>query len=225
MERAHRSGTKATVLVVFAAPTDRRLVVESLERAGHEAVPTSSMTEALFRLSRSTFDAVVCSLELDDASGLDLLRGLPGVHAWIPVVVVTRQPSLDTAVEALRLHAADYRTAPAGDISEHVERAVRDFPSPARVRLDHLRRVLTEALRGLDELDAPPADDELRELTAREHEVLEQLLSGLTAAQVGEVLHISSHTVRNHMKSIFRKLGISSQVELLVRFSGRSRGT
>lgn len=54
-------------------------------------------------------------------------------------------------------------------------------------------------------------------LSRREREVLDQLLANRRVAAVARQLHISPHTVRNHLKSIFRKLEVNSQSELLER--------
>ncbi len=58
---------------------------------------------------------------------------------------------------------------------------------------------------------------ELAELTPREREVLVRLTAGDRVPTIARQAHVSAHTVRSHLKSIFRKLGVSSQAELLER--------
>ena len=55
----------------------------------------------------------------------------------------------------------------------------------------------------------------LTDLTSREVEVLSILLGGDRVPAIAERLHISQHTVRNHLKSMYRKLEVGSQSELL----------
>ncbi|MGA8295775.1 MAG: helix-turn-helix transcriptional regulator [Acidimicrobiales bacterium] len=55
-------------------------------------------------------------------------------------------------------------------------------------------------------------------LTRREREVLALLLDGRRVASISRTLYLSEHTVRNHLKAIFRKLDTHSQTELLDRF-------
>ncbi len=62
---------------------------------------------------------------------------------------------------------------------------------------------------------APLEHPELQGLSPREMEILTQLLSAHRVPQIAETLHISPHTVRNHLKSIFGKVGVSSQAELI----------
>lgn len=58
---------------------------------------------------------------------------------------------------------------------------------------------------------------ELEQLTPRERQVLEKLAGGSRVPDIASQLFISPHTVRNHLKSIFRKVGVGSQAELLQR--------
>ena len=61
--------------------------------------------------------------------------------------------------------------------------------------------------------------EEIAALSGREVEVLRACLEGGTNKEVGERLHISVHTVRNHMKSIYEKLAVRSRTELFSRYS------
>ena len=70
--------------------------------------------------------------------------------------------------------------------------------------------------------DAGREMEALRQLTRREREVLRLLLEGERVRAISGQLHISVHTVRNHVRSLFRKLEVGSQVELVRRF-GRMR--
>ncbi len=52
-------------------------------------------------------------------------------------------------------------------------------------------------------------------LSGREEEVLAQLVNGRSTAEIAEALFISSHTIRDHVKSILEKVGVSSRGELV----------
>ena len=68
------------------------------------------------------------------------------------------------------------------------------------------------------------AQPELGRLSPRETEVLDRLLEGHRVTSIADQLEVSEHTVRNHLKSMFRKLGVHSQAELvgLVRNGSRA---
>ncbi len=63
--------------------------------------------------------------------------------------------------------------------------------------------------------DLPIHHPVLAELTEREREVLIQLIAGHRVPAIANSLHISPHTVRNHLKSIYRQVGVGSQSELI----------
>ena len=54
-------------------------------------------------------------------------------------------------------------------------------------------------------------------LTDREQEVLRFLARGMSTAEMTEQLGISAHTVRDHIKALFAKVGVRSRAELLAR--------
>jgi DNA-binding CsgD family transcriptional regulator len=58
------------------------------------------------------------------------------------------------------------------------------------------------------------ADSPLRQLSARERQVLDLLGQGYRPRSIAETLHLSPDTVRNHLKAMFRKTGTHSQEEL-----------
>lgn len=66
-----------------------------------------------------------------------------------------------------------------------------------------------------------PEDDAVARLSRREREIVVALGSGLGPKDVARELDISPHTVRNHMKAIYRKLRIHSRYELLTWLAAR----
>lgn len=57
--------------------------------------------------------------------------------------------------------------------------------------------------------------EDLRALSPREWEVLHPFMEGRRVSSIARMLSISPHTVRNHLKSIYGKLGVNSQAELI----------
>jgi len=58
-------------------------------------------------------------------------------------------------------------------------------------------------------------EDTLRKLSERERQVASAFFYGKDRDEIAVAFYISPHTVQNHFKSIFRKLGVHSKVELL----------
>ncbi|MFN6119857.1 MAG: LuxR C-terminal-related transcriptional regulator [Actinomycetes bacterium] len=88
----------------------------------------------------------------------------------------------------------------------------------------HPMRLMMRRARtgGIDGIVLPPdlpvaalPNHLLERLTQREQEVVRLIAEGLRVRQVGERLFLSQHTVRNHLKSVFAKLSVSSQADLI----------
>jgi DNA-binding CsgD family transcriptional regulator len=91
-------------------------------------------------------------------------------------------------------------------------RALADLFAQERAKLWLLARRATES--DVENGAAHHALD-LSGLSQRERDVVNALCRGLRLTDIARVLGISNHTARNHLKHVFRKLGVHSQVELL----------
>ena len=87
-------------------------------------------------------------------------------------------------------------------------------PPVARRLLDHFRRHATFMTAGAAEHDEP-------ELTARENDVLGMIARGLTLVEAGKALGISRSTVASHVKTVYRKLGVTSRAEAALEATRR----
>jgi DNA-binding CsgD family transcriptional regulator len=63
------------------------------------------------------------------------------------------------------------------------------------------------------------------DLTPRERQVVAFVVDGLATKQLAEELHISPHTVQDHLKAIFAKTALSSRRELVSHLAGRVEST
>ena len=116
--------------------------------------------------------------------------------------------TLEVAVDAVnegRVHHVLRKPCPSSDVLDAVDRACR----------------ASVAARAAAALDGPPSlagVTGLEALTRREQDVLGLVLTGLRVPQVARALHVSPHTVKNHLRRLFDKLGVRSQAELVERF-------
>jgi transcriptional regulator EpsA len=84
---------------------------------------------------------------------------------------------------------------------------------------------LDAALRRVEHIEAPNADDALLEeysvggLSDREHEILHWVKSGKTNYEIGMILTISPNTVKNHLKRIFQKLDVSCRAQAVAKYT------
>jgi len=216
----------ACLLIVDDDPRVRRALRRMLEQAEHVVVEGATVGQGLSALEDHDVDLVITDMEMPEGGGLELLRQLPEVSPYVPAIVLTGRPTLDSCVEAMRLDAIDYVSKPGADLAERVDAALqrgrrRSEALRSREALEEWERFIDEASSRLSALRSRQPDHVkmLGELSEREREVCQLLLRGHSSSQIGAELHISPHTVRNHMKAIFRKLEVNSQLELISRFA------
>lgn len=59
-----------------------------------------------------------------------------------------------------------------------------------------------------------------QDLSKREHEILQWVTIGKTNPEIGRILNISEYTVKNHMKRIFKKMGVSNRAQAVGKKNG-----
>ncbi len=129
-------GRGGRVLVV----DDEELIVKGLARMlrsdGHEVMTATDGAKALPWVSRAEgLDAVVCDIAMPHLSGTDLLRRIHDVDADVPVILVTGNPDVDSAIQAVEHRAFRYLNKPidSNELRTLVRRAVAERRQ-ARVR-------------------------------------------------------------------------------------------
>src|SRR5919198_2171914 len=106
---AHR---RLRVLFVDDETSLREFMHSELPRLGHEVTVCPDGRTALKVLERSAFDAAILDLRMPGLSGIEVLEHLKRVSPDTEAIMMTGHASMETAVEAMRLGAADYITKP-----------------------------------------------------------------------------------------------------------------
>jgi len=129
------------VLVVDDEKSIRISLREFLVTDGYKVEVAADAQEALRLLEDHDFDVVVSDIVLPRISGIELLKAIRAAAPFAQVIMVTGEPTVDTAAEALRSGAFDYLTKPVGKNA-----ILRAVSNAAKVKaLDDERRRLEEA--------------------------------------------------------------------------------
>jgi DNA-binding NtrC family response regulator len=99
------------VLIVDDDVNTREALAEIVAAEGFTAAVAGSIRDAQAEIARQRPDVVLIDLKLPDGSGMDLFNDIES-RATTEIVLITGHASVETAVEALRLGAADYLTKP-----------------------------------------------------------------------------------------------------------------
>lgn len=104
--------SQRSILVVDDELLIRDLLYDFLSGRGWHVQVADSAERALQETNRQSFDVVLSDIKLPDMSGLELAGQFKSLHPSQPVVLMTGYPSVESAVQALRLKADDYITKP-----------------------------------------------------------------------------------------------------------------
>jgi len=248
MDRKAEPPSRGSILLAERDTKTRCELAGVLRSAGFTVADVSDADQILRLLSQQDFDAALLATDLGESSGMALLRDLSAFGMVTPVMMTAPVADLDLAIEAMRLGAVDLLICPIAlvDAIERVSEAVKKgrrsrLLQEARLRVLELAET-AEALEaefvsnpasGLRPRSAPLNEDPLSalepsllsRLTPRERDVTRRLAQGLSVSQMARELELSPNTVRNHVKSIFNKLQVRSQVALLSLLIGARSGS
>jgi two-component system response regulator HydG len=124
------------------------LLAASLRQLGYQTESTTSPAEALDLVVAKDFHAVISDLGMAEMDGLELCERILAKRPGIPVIVVTGQGSMESAIGAIRVGAYDFITKPVDPklLGLTVARAVRTQQLQSEVV--RLREALAEAPEG-----------------------------------------------------------------------------
>jgi two-component system response regulator RegA len=151
------SNPPRSLLIVEDDDRLRGRLARALAERGFETREARDVQDAVAQAHEDSPEYVLVDLRVPGGSGLDVVRELKSIDPGTTVVVLTGYGSIATAVEAVRLGAADYLTKPA-DVDQIVAALMRTptsgtggggnaaehVPSLARVEWEHINRILSD---------------------------------------------------------------------------------
>jgi len=158
-------------------------------------------------------DVILLDMRMPDMNGNQVLRKFNELEIKIPVIMLTTSTEERDLIESLRNGANGYLLK---DIEpDELVKAIKDVLAGKTVVAPELTPVLAKVVQhGNDPTFTKPTP--FSELTPREYEILCHLAEGQSNKVIAKNLGISDGTVKLHVKSILRKLGVHSRVEAAV---------
>jgi len=205
------------ILVVDDHPLTREALASLLQQHGFDVVGQAADGAEAIALAGELQPAIVL-LDLT-MPGMDGLAALPRIREASPaseVVVLTASGTEDNLLEAIRAGAAGYLLK--SEPPDRIASFLRGVAGGEAALSGSIARRLLERVREGGRLGGVP-DEIAQKLSAREVEVLLLLDEHLGTDEIASRLYISEHTVRSHVKSLLRKLGVSSRRAALERLA------
>jgi DNA-binding NtrC family response regulator len=145
------TASPAKVLVVDDEAGMRKSLAIMLRRDGYAVSEASGGTEAVEQLGREVFDLIVADLNMDDLSGLEVLRHVRQTSPDLEVILMTAFGTIESAVEAMKLGAFDFITKPFQ--AEEILLRVRNAVEKRKLRSEvHRLRAEVQNASGLDRI-------------------------------------------------------------------------
>ncbi|MEG3175193.1 nitrogen regulation protein NR(I) [Sphingomonas sp. RB3P16] len=134
-----------SILVLDDDAAIRTVVGQALKRDGHRVLTAATIAEAEVQLATALPDVLISDVKLPDGNGLDLVDRVVRAHPGLPVIVLSAQNTLTTAVRSTEVGAFDYLPKPfdldalsrtvqsalsrgSGEIAEPIEAEDRALP-------------------------------------------------------------------------------------------------
>ena len=215
MTAAHASGIRVFLI------DDHRSILWGLEKLVDSNKPAmevvgsaASCAEALRVLDKASPDVILLDLDLGDENGLDAIPELIAKsNAKILVLTGVRDKAIHDKAVVAGARGVVAKEAPADTILTAITKT-----HEGQLWLDHaaVGRIFVEFSRPNSGRALDPEQQKILTLTDRERGIIAATTSniGATGKAVSELLHISEHTLRNHLTSIYAKLGLANRLEL-----------
>ncbi|MFD8725633.1 response regulator [Streptomyces sp. NPDC059629] len=155
-------------------------------------------------------DVIMMDLQLPGLHGIEATRQIQTQAPDAAVLVLTMFEDDATVFAAVRAGALGYlvKGADGADIVAAIHAAAAGQPVFGAALASRLRTWFASP---------PPQDGPFPELTSRERDILDHLAAGLSNAEIGQHLHLSSKTVANNISAILAKLHLTQRSQAIIR--------
>ena len=197
------------VLIVDDHPLIRQGLRDALRQRGFDVVAeAASVAEAIAQIAHTNPNLVLIDLNLPDGSGLEIITWVRSISSSMRLVVLTLHDDDKQLIASLEAGAHGYllKSAPIQELIASLEMVVA---SPKNFVAAGLHKALIKRSSNFD-------------LSSREIQVLSHLKEGASNLDIAQALFLSQATVKSHLNSIYRKLGVSNLTAALEK--GRREG-
>ena len=200
MNHPHFDPTPPVVYIIDDHPNDSLIVRRLCESVGLSARTYDSPTNFLADLKPGNKGCIVADLMMPEMTGLQLHAELQQANSELPIIVLTGHADATTCRTAFRNGVFDY-----------VEKGFNshDLLVVIRAAIDQ------NATRSKEGSIRRSFSKQLDVLSPREREAMALLADGLTLKEIATEFDISVQTASKHRSSLFEKLGVGNEIELL----------
>ena len=213
MGQPRQTVSQAVSVWVVEDHEDTRETLKELidSEPGMVCTQTFETGEEVLEHSRDHFvpEVIISDINLPGMSGIELAERLRPIASGTRIVMLTVHEEKEKIHDALRAGASGYLSKPLS--GDELIQAINDVTTGGAVMSPSVARKVLEIFQ---QHAVAPFD---YKLTAREQDVLEQLVAGKTKKRIAKDLYLSPNTVDTHLRSIYAKLHVNSQTAAVAK--------
>jgi len=173
----------------------------------------STAEEAMLGLSVNQPDIAIIDIRLPDVSGISLIKKARQITTFTQYMICTMHQDDEYIFEALKAGASGYILKDAS--GDEIKTAIKDLFLGGSPMSPYIARKIINLLHQNE-----PQTNRYG-LSERELEVLKLMSSGLLYKEIANKLFISGNTVKNHLKSVYKKLHVQNKMEAVNKFMSK----
>ncbi len=182
-------------------------------------VDTAEYVDQFMENNKKNIDVILLDLQLPYKNGMDSIQDLIKQYKNVSIIIYSVSADYDTLFKCLCYGAHSYllKGEPLSKIRETI---ITTFNGGSNMSVQIARKVV-EYFKTTTNQNTTNIED--YKLNERENDVVNEIIKGNSYKMVAQNLGISINTVRSHIKSIYRKLNINSNIELANLFHNKGK--
>ena len=204
-----QSPSGSRVLIVDDAELFRAALAAAVKEAGFEVVATAADAMTAMTLAKEYQpELILLDVLMPGMSGLEVVATISSDVPNAAVVLLTSSESVEDLLAGIKAGARGYLTkdTPLEDLVSALHEIERGGAITSPAMGAKLFGIVARLLRNRE-----IAATRQPSLTGREIEILSEVAEGLTSREIADKLFISENTVKNHVRNVLEKTGLTSR--------------
>lgn len=173
------------------------------QRGGFEIFEAASRSEALARIATVNPRLIIVDINLPDGNGLDIVTWVRSISTSASLVVLSLHENDEYVLSAMNAGASSFvqKAAPLSELMASIDHALS---APLSFSAKNIAGAIARSRETFG-------------LSQRELQILSQLHKGAPLKEFAKSLFITESTLKTHLSSIYRKMGVRNRVQAIAK--------
>ncbi|MFZ5646001.1 MAG: response regulator transcription factor [Bacillota bacterium] len=173
--------------------------------------------DAIETTERLSPNVILMDIKMGKVNGFEATREIVSNYPGVKVIILTIYEDAESIRLALQSGASGYmlKQASREKLVESIRRVIKGEVVIDSTLLSQLVTDYTRLAQGAPQNTFTQVIDECKDLTPRESEVAKYLAQGLTNKEISARTHLAVDTVKTHLRSIYRKMGVKNRSQAI----------